>query len=367
MFARWLLMSLIVASAVATTTAVFAADHDVLDAFVEACESDKNLDDTKRKQVLDLIARDRKEDAHNDSTITGALRVIYPDFQKALSALGDEQFDVAVESLAKLAKSDNRFLADDAKFYLARAHMNAEQYEEALPMLKGITTESNDAMTLHKGEAVFMRAVCETSMLNRKGAIDAFKRFLRENPHAAERLRVGAEHQIAELELITDGSLLDIQARMEASRRLLGLEKSGDNTQQQQEKIVSLLTALIEEAEQKEKKGDGECKDCGKKKGSKPGQCPGGGKCPGGSKPGSGSGSGGGTGQPGAGGAEGGEGSGSDATELARRKFSGSRSAWSKMRKQEYEKVLDALKAKYPGGRYSKLAEEYRKALQEEE
>ncbi len=35
------------------------------------------------------------------------------------------------------------------------------------------------------------------------------------------------------------------------------------------------------------------------------------------------------------------------------------------MRKQDYEKVLSALKAKYPGGRYSKLAEEYRRTLQE--
>jgi len=50
---------------------------------------------------------------------------------------------------------------------------------------------------------------------------------------------------------------------------------------------------------------------------------------------------------------------------LARRKFSASRSAWAKMRKQDYEKVLSALKAKYPGGRYSKLAEEYRRTLQE--
>jgi len=37
------------------------------------------------------------------------------------------------------------------------------------------------------------------------------------------------------------------------------------------------------------------------------------------------------------------------------------------MRKQDYEKVLSALKAKYPGGRYKKLAEEYRRTLQQEE
>lgn len=261
--AKILLSSVVaVAATMLISSGAVAADADVVAAFVAQCEKDKNLDDAKRKQILDLIERDRGEDAHSTSTITGALRVMYPEFQKALIALGDEDFDVAGKQLAELAKSENRFLADDAKYFLARNFMNSERYEEALPLLKGITEASGKALTLHKGEALFMRAVCETGLLDRKSAIASYKRFLKENPHAAERLQVGAEHQIAELELITDGSLLDVQARMEASRRLLGLEKSGDPTQQQQEKIVSLLTALIKEAEQQEKEC---CPDCGKK------------------------------------------------------------------------------------------------------
>jgi tetratricopeptide (TPR) repeat protein len=366
MATRVLLSSLAIALSLLVVDPARADDGAIIKAFVSACKEDKNLDDAKRKQILSLVERKVGEEADRSSTITGALRVIYPEFQQALVAVGDEEWDVAGKKLGELAKSEGRFLADDAKFYLARVHMNDERYEAALPLLKAITEPANKPMTLHQGEALFMRAVCETGMLDRKQAIASFKRFLEENPQAAERLRVGAEHQLAELELISDGSLLDIQARMEASRRLLGLENSGEETQEQQEKIITLLTALIEEAEEKEQQGKGTCEKCGKPKGSKPGQCPGGGKCPGGSKPG-GSGSGGGTGKPGRGGAEGGEGNSSDATELARRTFNGGRSAWDKMRKQDYEKVLSALKAKYPGGRYSKLAEEYRRSLQEEE
>jgi len=252
------------------------------------------------------------------------------------------------------------FAQDAGKYAEARELMNQENYEAALPILEKLTTSDSATKADFAGEALFMKGVCHANLLDRKNAVATFERFLDENPDASERLRVGAEHQLAELELVADGSLLDVQARMDFSRRRLALEDSGESTQEQQTKIVSLLDGLIAQAEQKEKKGNGECEKCGKKKGSKPGQCPGGGECPG-------SGSGNGTGGTPSGGANDEGGTGGNGDTALKRTFGNSRSAWAKMRKQDYEKVLSALKAKYPGGRYARLAEEYRRTLQKEE
>jgi tetratricopeptide (TPR) repeat protein len=142
---------------------------------------------------------------------------------------------------------------DAAQYSRARELMNEERYEKALSILEKVTAASDGAKAEHAGEALFMKGVCQVNLLDRKKAAATFKKFLDENPDASERLRVGAEYQIAELELLTDGSLLDVQGRMDFTRRRLALEDSGDDTQGQQTKIVSMLDTLIAQAEQKEK------------------------------------------------------------------------------------------------------------------
>ena len=346
MFTRILLSGAMVVLTMTVTAESSVADDAVLDAFVGACRKDKNINEEQRKQVLDLIQRERRDDRGRSSAITTALQMLHADYQTALVALANEQFDVAIVKLGELTKSENRFLADDAKYFLAQAHMNQENYEEAIPLLDSLTNASDSAMTLHKGDAMFMRGVCQSHLLKRKQAIASLKRFLAENPKAAERLRVGAEHQIAVLEQRTDGSLLDVKDRMEFSGRRLTLEDSGRETRHQQDQIIAMLDALIDEAEDRERPPANQ--PPGPPEPDKP--------TPGPAKP-----------DPNGPGRPDDTDNPDDSDEpVLRRKFGDHRSSWDPKRKQEYEKVLSALKAKYPGGRYAKLAEEYRRTLREE-
>ena len=106
--------------------------------------------------------------------------------------------------------------------------------------------------TLHSGNALYFLAVAQANLLQNKQAIATFSKFIENNPSAPERLRVAAFRQKEMLAAIEDGSLSDVFQRMDFSRRRLENEKTGDVTQDQQDKIVQLLQKLIKEQEKKE-------------------------------------------------------------------------------------------------------------------
>jgi hypothetical protein len=71
--------------------------------------------------------------------------------------------------------------------------------------------------------------------------------FLSENPGAPERMRVSAWRQIQQIRSIKEGKLDDVYQRMDYSRRRLAQIETGDQTQEQQDKIIGMLTKMIKE------------------------------------------------------------------------------------------------------------------------
>jgi hypothetical protein len=164
-------------------------------------------------------------------------------------------------------------------------------------------------------------------------------------------MKIGAWRQLEQLKLIEDGTLSDVFAKMEFSRRRLALEDSGKPTQEEQKKIVAILEQLIKEAEEKECNCKGGGSGKGKPKpsnGSKPGEGEGEGK-PSASKPG-----------------ESGKGSNqTDQAALERLTRKGPSSQWSNLRDKDREAVFNALKQKFPG-RYKELIEQYYKSFEQD-
>ncbi len=231
-----------------------AGPDKVLAGFMQTMLKDKSLSAKQRADVLGKIQRAEKL-GDPDIAITESLMAISPDFAKALSLLGDEDIAGAKTLLAKLAKSDNAYLAANAEFFLARAYIAEERYEDALPLFKSLAGPEKSDKTLHAGEALFYKGVCQNNLIDRADALVSFTTFLRQNANASERLLVGAQHMVDELRLIEDGSLWDVQTRMDFSRRHLDLEWTDDPTQTQQTTIITMLDKLIEEAERKENSG----------------------------------------------------------------------------------------------------------------
>jgi tetratricopeptide (TPR) repeat protein len=338
----WLLA---VALVVTLSTGVHAAELSKVDktiqSFVESLKSNDSLSDAQREKILRIVADLRASEFAKGATITEGLREVYPEFASALTLLADEDLKKSIPALQKLAASKDEFLAAEASFFLARAHMFGEQFEEALVVLNVVLQSDK---SLNNGHALFLRGVTESQLLMRKQAIATLGKYLKDYPNAPERMRVGAWRHKMLLEQIDAGSISDVANMMDFSRRKLALDDTGKKTRKVQDDIVAMLGKLIEEAEKKE------CEACK--------------NCEGEGKPGEGKGSGSGQGQ-GMGGNTGGNSSGNSIA--ARKRIGGPRSPWGDLRKKErMEKTFAALKAKFPA-RYKQLIQQYYKSFQEDE
>jgi hypothetical protein len=171
----------------------------------------------------------------------------------------DADGDQALSILRPWIESKDVFVAADASFFLARALVNVERYEDALPLLDALSAQSIP-VTLHRGAAMYFLGVTHAKLLENQKAVEALSYFLQNYPDAPERLRVSAWRQIQELAAIEEGQLADAHQRMDFSRRKLDQEDSGSTTQGQQDKIVAILAKLIREQEKKE------CSSCNSKK-----------------------------------------------------------------------------------------------------
>ncbi len=344
----WFLFSLLALAALP----LFAAEttDQVLDRFVGELDGRKGLSAEVRKQVTDLIKILRTDPEGKSLAVTEALRLVEPDYQKALTDLADENLATALPALAKLAGSDDPWLAADSAYFLARGYLIGERFEEAMPLLEQLRTKQADR-SVHQGEALFLQGVAQIQLLKHKDAMASLNKFLKEYPDAPERMRVAAFRQVEQLKLVEEGTLSDVQLRMDYSRRKLGLEDTGKETREQQEKIISMLAKLIKEAEEKEAQGKGSGKPMGEKQ---PGQGQG--------SEGEGQGQGAGQGQ---GGNSGGGSKGTDGEAVKRLHRGGPQSPWSHLRDKERDPVYNAIREKFPG-RYQQLIEQYYKSFQDE-
>jgi tetratricopeptide (TPR) repeat protein len=318
-----------------------------LEAFVKACGANAKLDAALRDKAAALVAERRNDPDRRADALTDALAVLYPAFGQALVQLAGDQTDAAVATLSNLAKSDDPYLRAHAAFFLGRTHVYDEHFEQARPLLAPLAdgASGGDAdKTLYVDQATFLLGVCQAQLLDRDAARKTLTRFLQKYPGAPERMSVGAIHMLAELNAVEDGSIVDVHDRMDFAHRRLALGDSGKPTQEQHEKIVAMLDKLIEEAEKKEKEGGGG----------------GGGGGAGGSGPPSGN------NQP-----------SSPATQssapvgearigtLSRVNRGSAEDTWGNLKTKDREKVLAALKARFPD-RYQELVEQYFKSLQDE-
>ena len=221
--------------------------EDVLNKFTETLDGRRLSAEVKSK--IESILADNIESP--DTAITESLITIYPEFGQAIDDADFEDISTAVAALTPLTNHEDRFLAADASFYLARTLMNGEKYEDAVPLLNSLTDELGKH-SAHRGVAQYYTGVAQAGLLENQKAIKSFVKFLEFNPDSAERLLDNARTQVLELQQVEQGKLSDVRQRMDFSRRRLQLTETDDETQSQQDKIVAMLGKLIKEEEKKE-------------------------------------------------------------------------------------------------------------------
>ena len=231
-----------------------ADDKSVVDAFVDHIKNSKH-------QAIETILTSVRQESNPSEAITAALKVMYPDYSAGIAASDDDDIQLAIQKLSPFVTSEDKYLAADASFYLARTLMNHERFEEAMPLLTSLQSNLAENSTQ---TAVVQYYIGQSlaGMLENEKAMAALIEFLQTNPDAPERLRVSAWRQVQELQNINPGKMEDVYHRMDYSRRRLKIVESGDKTQEEQNNVVKMLAKLIQEQEKKE------CSSCNSKKNS---------------------------------------------------------------------------------------------------
>ncbi|MFK7766559.1 MAG: tol-pal system YbgF family protein [Mariniblastus sp.] len=224
-------------------------NHEVVASFLKHVESLDSISDKIKAEVKESVEELSKE--QSPDAVTEGLIKVYPEYLKAVESSDADNIDEAVKLLGPLAESEDKFLAAEASFYLARTLMNGDRFEDAISSLDKVTGDMGK-FTVHQGSAQYFTGVANAGLLNNAKAIESFMQFLQFNPDAPERLRVSAWRQVQQLQSIQEGKLDDVHQRMDYSRRRLDLNETGEKTQTEQDKIVTMLTKMIKEEEKKE-------------------------------------------------------------------------------------------------------------------
>jgi len=326
--------------------------NKVLDAFIASVKADKSIKSQHREAIVKLVDGARQSALPDMAeTISTSLTLVDKDFGTAMIALGQERPDAAVKRLRQSVKSKNPFVAAQSKYFLGRAYIQQEIFEDALLPLNDLLKNHRDH-TLYAGEAEFLKGVCEAELLKRDEAIKTLEAFLQKHRWtASERMVTGAEVLLGDLRWIKDGTLEDVQQRMEFSGRRLKLADTSKPTQDEQEKIVNILNKLIEEAEKQENQGQGSGSGSGSGQGS--GQGSGKGGSPSGNQmPG---------GPANQSGLPGGPGRVGDLDKIAKN----AAEPWGDLNERERAKVMSNMKDRFPE-RYRELLEQYYRGLLQE-
>ena len=320
-----------------------AASQEVHESFRRHIETLTEIDESTREDAQSLVESLSADSRYQNMAIVEGLLVLYPELSDAMDLMGAETPGAAVEALETLRKKKDPFLAAASTLLLGRSLIMEERYEQALPAIESVLEEYPE-FSDQISDAIYFKGMCEASMLKNQDAIRSLTQFLENYPFAAERMRVGAWQKLQQLKSLEEGSISDIQQRMDFARRKLALEDTGNAMQLEQEKIVSMLSQLIKKVEEQESQSSstnesGESKSeaqDGNKPSDKQGesQTGGGGKNPNG---------------------------------IAKRSFdNGPASEWSRLRDRGRDPAFSAIKEKYPA-RYQKLIEQYYKSFQNDE
>ncbi len=312
------------------------ANDKAIESFLAHVDKMDSVSAEKKAEIKAAVKEMAADPYSKVDAITEGLGILYPEYKKAVEASLDEDAE-ANKQFQPLVDSDDDFLAADSAFYLARSLMNAEDFENALPLLEKVTKLSDKSM--HGNSAMYFTGVAQAGLLKNKEAMATFQKFLAKAEDAPERLRVSAWRQIKQLETIKKGQLPDIHQRMVFAANRLKKEKSGDITQGQQKEILKMLAKLIKEQEKKECSNcKSNCKNSQQQQAQKPGSNQGKSASAGKSSKG---------------------GSSNNPNGTVRREFdNGPASPWSRLRERTRDAANTAVKEKLPA-KYRDLVEKY--------
>lgn len=159
------------------------------------------------------------------------------------------------------------FFRDHVRLWHARWLTQHRFYDEAQNLLDPIEPQR----LVDPAGYFFCRAVCAHQLLDAAAAEDSLALLLNHTVNVPRRYRAVAEMMQEELAAWEDAGMPQVARVMSDVHRRLDLGRSGDRTQEQEQRVVSLLDKLLEEMEQQQQQQQGGQGGSGQSQGNRPG------------------------------------------------------------------------------------------------
>lgn len=302
------------------------------------------------REAIDQIWRDQNASDPRDQMV-GAIAILSEEYKRALDALDGDKAGAAIEAVQPAAASKDFYVAAHAQTLLARALLEQERLAESQKTLETLYVRRSALMarTFLAPEVLFLLGYCRLHDVDYEGALKVFREFEEQFPEAPEQYRLPVRQMLQEMAGRRPEGLGDVHDLMNYAGRQLKHARANETVQARQARAVELLDKLIEDAQQREQQQqqqqqqEQQQQSGGKSGGAQGAQQP----------------------QRGADRsvAPGGQGRVGELHNSGRARPG---EQWGKMRPEERERVLQALRQNYPS-RYRQLVEQYYRQLSKEE
>ncbi len=334
-----------------TQPVVVPSDLRIVEQWIERLGASASIDSTAREAIAQMWSKRQPGDDPR-AMMRSALAILSPAYGKAMDALDAGRSAEAIETIQPALASPEFPLATHAAMALARALVEEDRLEPGLKALEQIdaTRERVLTDTLVGPEMLFLLGYCRLANLQYDQAIQTLQAFERFYPEAPDQYRLPVRQMLQELAARQPEGLGDVSDLMAYAQRQLKHVRTGEPVQTRQRRAVELLDKLVDDAEQREQQAQQQQAQSGGAGGSQQK----GGRAQGHRAA-----------QRGADRSvlPGGE---SRIGELHRSARARPGEEWGKMRPEDRERILQAVRQNFPS-RYRQLVEQYYKQLAKEE
>ena len=193
---------------------------------------------------------DMSPDATPAAILDAAVQSLYlssKPTRSLVSLIGEERFDASrMEPLLAELDAEQPFVATNVRTYLGRQLAIAGSIDEAALMLETLDL----AQAIDPAAALFYRAVCEHNALEKEAGLETIRLLLDETDLVPTRYKAVARLMRQDLEDLADNEMAKVAHDMKNVERRLQQGRSGEKTQEQEQKILGDLDKMIEQMQQ---------------------------------------------------------------------------------------------------------------------
>ena len=185
-----------------------------------------------------------------------ALGLAYKEYYEALKLLesGDPKAPIFLGKLA--GSSNNEYVRLHSLYHLGRLLLDSDDPEGAVKTFNDFFSKGSN-LTPYEAEASFFLGIALSKIPSREEAISVLTNFLKAFPWAPERYKVVAWQVLEELKTSEQNPLFEVADQMKSVERKLKKGDPGEKTVKQEKEIIKKLDELIEKMEQNERKNSG--------------------------------------------------------------------------------------------------------------